>query len=133
MKDICRIDGRSFDVLVTGINEKWTILYGENTGRVLAEGAPMFLEPIGTFFSHEVTFERKKNAIREYDILYELLYQPRDSGIDVQLAHNQTTIDYKAYVSQGGRPLKRVNPVSGEKVWGTFTVTFTPMEAQIKP
>ena len=63
----CVINGRSWDVIVTAIEESFSILYTENTGRTLAIGAPMTLDPLGTFFSHKVTFKRCKENVEEFD------------------------------------------------------------------
>ena len=43
--DYCKIGGRSYDVIVTSIEESFSILYTENTGRTMAIGARMTLDP----------------------------------------------------------------------------------------
>ena len=58
--DFFKIDGIKYDVLVTSIEENFSILYSENTGRTMARGARMVLDPLGTFFGHKVTVQRKK-------------------------------------------------------------------------
>ena len=41
----CVINGKSYDVIITAIEESFSILYTENTGRTLGIGAPMTLDP----------------------------------------------------------------------------------------
>lgn len=129
--DLVTIDGKKYDVLVTNITETYNILYSEETGRTIADGAPMTLTPIGTFFSHSITFYRKFGNEQEYDRLYDYLSRPRTEGIAVKIAHNQTTLDYEAYVSTGERSLIASNSTLNR--WGEFTAIFTPMKAQVLP
>lgn len=127
------INGRSYDVIVTAIEESFSILYTENTGRTLAIGAPMTLDPLGTFFSHKVTFKRCKENVEEFDALYNFLTVPRYDGFEVEIVHNQTTIKYKAYVSQGTRAIQRIVQNIKKVLWGELSVNFVPIEAQVKP
>ena len=129
----CVINGRSWDVIVTAIEESFSILYTENTGRTLAIGAPMTLDPLGTFFSHKVTFKRCKENVEEFDALYNFLTVSRYDGFEVEIVHNQTTIKYKAYVSQGTRAIQRIVQNIKKVLWGELSVNFVPIEAQVKP
>lgn len=129
----CVIGGRSYDVIVTAIEESFSILYTENTGRTIAIGAPMTLDPLGTFFSHKVTFKRCKENVEEFDRLYNFLTIPRYDGIDIEIVHNQSTIKYKAYVSQGTRKLQRIVERIRKVLWGELAINFIPIEAQVKP
>lgn len=128
----CVIGGRSYDVIVTAIEESFTILYTENTGRTLQAGT-MVLDPIGTFFTHTVTFKRSKENVKEFDRLYEYLSTPRYDGIPIEIVHGQTTIQYEAYVSQGKRTLQRIAEKVKRVFWGEFQVNFIPMKAQVTP
>lgn len=131
--DYCKIGGRSYDVIVTAIEESFTILFSENTGRVLGEGASMVLDPLGTFFSHTITFRRSKENVAEFDRLYEYLSTPRYDGIEIEIVHGQTTLKYDAYVSQGKRTLQRIAERVNRVLWGEFQVNFIPMKAQVIP
>lgn len=130
--DCVKIDGKAYDVIVTDISETFNILYSENTGRTLSQGARMTLDPLGTFYGHKVTFQRKEGLEEEYDALFTVLSKPRYDGMDVEIVHNQTTLAYEAYVSRGERSLLRVTS-DGRVLWGEFAATFTPMEAQVLP
>ncbi len=131
--DIVKIGGRVWDVLVTEITESFSILYSENTGRTMSVGAGMTLDPLGTFFNHKVTFMRKKGLEKEFDDLFDFVSQPRYDGIAVDIVHNQTTLAYDAYISQGERALKRVDPKTGKVYWDKFTLNIVPMKAQVLP
>lgn len=136
--DYFKIEGKAYNVLVVDLEENFTITYTENSGRVLDEGAPMYLEPIGTFIGHVVKIKRRQGYEAEYDELYELLSTPRKvdenhKGIMVDIAHNQSTISYEAYVSNGKRPLKRIDINNKKLHWGEMTLNIVPVRAQRLP
>lgn len=131
--DWVQIGNRAWNVIVTEISEDASILYTENTGRVMEEGAPLTLDPLGTFFSHKVTFSRKRGYDGEYDLLFDYLLQPRHDGIPVKIVHGQTTISYDAYVSSGSRKIKSIDDKKKIVNWDSMQVTFIPIRAQVTP
>lgn len=130
--DYFKIDGRSYDVLVTAIEENFNILYSENTGRIMSQGARMILDPLGTFFGHKVTVKRRQGHEAEFDALYDYISRPRYDGLSVEIVHNQTTIKYDAYISNGARPIQSIAKNDVVK-WGELQLNIVPMEAQVIP
>lgn len=128
-----KLNGREYGALVVELSENFNILYSENTGRTMSQGARMTLDPLGTFFGHKVTFRRKRGFEKEYDELYDFISTPRYDGILVEIVHNQTTIKYEAYVSSGERQLKNIDEKNGKVYWGEFSANIVPMEAQVLP
>lgn len=131
--DYVKIGGKVWDVLVTEISENFNILYSENTGRTMSVGARMTLDPLGTFFGHKITFQRKQGNEKEYDTFFEFVSNPRYDGIPVEIVHGQTTLVYDAYISQGERTLKRIDPKTNKVYWDKFSLNIVPMEAQVLP
>ena len=131
MMDYVKLNGKSYDVLVTELSENFNILYSENTGRSLSAGARMILDPLGTFYGHKVTFKRKRGFEAEFDALYDLVSKPTADGIDVEIVHGQSTISYEAYISNGERALQRIDADKGIVYWDALSVNIIPMEAQI--
>jgi hypothetical protein len=129
--DVVVIDGKSYDVVVESIEESFTILYGEATGRTISDKARMTLDPIGSFFSHNVKFKPKNGKEAEYDALYEYLSKPRYDGISLKILHAQAYMEYEAYVSNGKNTLIRKIEKSGVARWDGFSANFIPMEAQV--
>ena len=131
--DYVKIGGKAYDVLVTEISENFNILYSENTGRTMSVGARMTLDPLGCFVGHKITFQRKQGKEAEYDALFDYVSRPRFDGIPVEIVHNQTVLKYDAYISNGERAVKRIDPKTGKVYWGEFALNIVPMEAQITP
>ncbi len=131
--DYFKIDGKIYDVLIISIEETFNILYSENTGRTMSPKAKMILDPIGTFYGHKVTVRKRKGFEKEYDELYDCISTPRYEGIPVEIAHNQETIAYDAYVSNGTRAVRTIDVKSGVTHWGDLTINIIPMEAQVIP
>lgn len=131
--EYCKIGGRTYDAIITAIEETFNILYSENSGRTMSTGARMTLDPLGTFYGHRITFQRKQGKELEYDALFDFVSKPRYDGIPVELVHNQKTIKYDAYISQGTRRLKKIDETSGKVYWGELVLNIIPMEAQVAP
>lgn len=129
--DYFKIDGIAFDVLVTEVRENFNILYSENTGRTLSKGARMVLDPLGTFIGHNITIQRKPGHEQDFDDLFDYVSTPRPDGMHVAFVHNQNVIEYDAYVSNGERPLQKINRNTNTVLWGSISLNFVPMEAQI--
>ena len=128
--DICKIGEREYSVVVVGITETFTKLYTENTGRMA--GGKMNLDCIGTFYGHKVEIARKAGFEASFDELYDLLSLPTNEGIPVKMVHNQTSIEYEAYISSGERAVKRIDNKTQKVYWDKLSFTLIPMEAQQK-
>ena len=128
--DYVKIDGKVWNVTIRSIKESFEITSSGNEGYVIKNNA-VSLDRVGTYYVHEVTFEKSGEDDAEYDELYELLSMPRNDGIIVELPHGQSTITYSAYVTAGNRSVRRIFPKENKAKWGEFTVTFYPIEPQV--
>lgn len=124
------INGIAYDCICSKITESWEKLYTENTGR--ATNGVMQLDPIGTYFYHNVEFFPRTGKEEEYEQLYQFLAIPRKEGIKVSLCDGQTTIEHECYVSKAEREVAIIK--NGTKVkWKGFTAKFTPLAPDILP
>lgn len=130
--DWVKINGKAYDVIVTEVERNFNILYSDNTGRTLAAGAPLTLDPLGTFYGHKITFKRRQGYEASYDELWDILSYPRNSGIMVDIVFNQNTLYYEAYVSSGTQKLNHIGK-DGTVYWDSFSANFIPVKAQVTP
>lgn len=148
-----KINDRAYKVSVLSLNESFQILYSSNTGRTIEEGAPMLLDPIGTFFTYKIEIGYDISAgddmREEFEALYELAATPSYEGVIVQIPRgsgkawetkdsNGNIIDgFEAYISSGERAIKHIELDSDGNAdaitYESFTLTITPMRAQILP
>lgn len=138
--NILIIGNDTYDVLVTSIKESFSVLYSNNTGRSLGNGAPMELDPLGTFFNYEVTVRRRQGCEDQYDALFDFVSQPSRDGVMVNIIHGQslwknedgTDKPFEAYISQGARSLRRIDK-NGKVYWDEMTLNIVPIKAQVLP
>ncbi len=123
------IENTAYDANVVEFSENFNILYTSNTKRTLASGH-MFLDPIGTFIGHSITFAPMNNRAA-FDALWDFFKVPRRDGFHVKLADNQGVIEYDAYTSNGARKGSRI--INGVVYWETFEVNIIPIDAQVTP
>lgn len=133
IKNWLEIDGQVFDVIVTEIAESATILYSSNTGRTISKGARMTLDPLGTFFNHKIKVRRNKENVWAYDMLFNYITRPRYGGMHVKAVHNQTTIEYDAYISSAERQIQKIDDKNKMVYWKEMEINIVAMEAQILP
>lgn len=133
MSNWLQIDGKWFDVVVTKISENATILYSENTGRTVSIGARMTLDPLGVFIGHNITVKPKASNPAAYDELFDYVTEPTYDGVHVKAVHNQTTIEYDAYISTAEREIKRIDDEKRIVYWREMSLNIVPMEAQKTP
>ena len=127
------IDGRAYDVIVKEITESAEILYSENSGRTMSQGARMTLDPLGTFFNYKVTVKRHGENTAEYDRLFDYVTRPRYNGMHIKIVHNQDTIEFDAYISAAERTLSKIDEQKGKVYWKEMTLNIVAMEAQVLP
>lgn len=130
--DFVRIDGRIWRVKVLDLKQSYERVDTENAGHTIAPGAPMELDPLGTFYPYNVTFGREGNMFDEYDELFMFLSFPHRVGFNVEIVHNQSMLAYKAYSGKGMRELGHIT-IDRVVYWKHFTANLIPIEAQVLP
>jgi hypothetical protein len=144
-----KIDGIEWDVKVFEPKESFSILYSKNTGRTLDTGAPMVLDPLGTFYNYSMTFGAKKGKEQQFEDLWRYLSVPRkepmlflfpksSNGYWQTEDESGSAVDgFYAYVSNGERGIKKIlEDVNGELkqvVYEAFTVNVIATRAQVTP
>ena len=125
-----RINNQPFDVTVaiSGIEESFNVLDGENAGRVLS--GKMVRDIIGTYIGHKVTFFNGKSR-SDFDALWDyLIAHSVDDSVLLEAADGQSSISYQAYYTSGTRTLRTAS--DGVNQWDEIEINFIPMDAQVK-
>lgn len=129
MITLCKIDGRTYDVLVTAIQEKTEIIEGANSG-VAIERQREIRDILGVKIGHAVTFA-PDNDIEAFDELYNYLFGSIRPSVVVEAVHGQTTISYEAVYNSCSRNVAHIDETSDAVYWDELTVEFRPIENQI--
>lgn len=146
--DWFKVNGKSYNVRIFEPKESFTILYSENSGRTMAAGNPIVLDPLGTFYNYSMTIGVKKGYENEYEELWELLSAPTNEYLLLTFPRGRnsfwktTTDDGEevngcyAYVSTGTRDIQRIKEQDGkleEVIYDAFDVNFIAARAQVLP
>lgn len=129
MITLCKIDGRSFDVLVTAIQENYNVIEGSNSGIAIYKQREI-RDIRGVKIGHSITFSGDDNP-EEFDALTEYLFGAIRPSVMLEAVHNQKTIQYEAAYSTGSRAVSHIDNDNDIVYWNELTVDFRPIENQI--
>lgn len=127
-----KLNGIEFDadVAISAYNRNFSVLDGENAGRVMS--GRMVRDIIGTYVGHKITVFRRGSNYAGLDRFWDYLVEHSvDDSVMLEAADGQTTISYEAYYTSGSQDIERV--VNGVNYWGDIEIHFIPMEAQVTP
>lgn len=129
MVSLVKIDGVTYDVLVTALQEKFEVIEGPNSGYALHRQREL-RDITGIKIGHVVTFA-PDNDPEAFDALTEYLFGAVRPSVQLEVVHGQTTIDYEAAYSTGSRAVVYIDDSRDVVGWGELTVEFRPMETQV--
>lgn len=123
------LDGVTYSTLhVTKLTRSFSVLDGENVGRVLT--GDMVRDVIGTFYNYSVEIDADAASRTDYDAFYEAISAPVDSH-ELVVPYAQTTLIFRAYVTQGEDELEVMEPSTNR--WGGLSFDFIAMSPQRRP
>lgn len=131
MISLVKIDGVSYDVLVTAIQEKFEVLEGPNSGTALYRQREI-RDLAGIKIGHSITFA-PGNDPDAYDALCTYLFGSVREYVALEVVHDQTTISYEAAYNTGSRQVSHIDDINDVVYWTELTVDFRPLETQIDP
>lgn len=129
MINLCKIDGVSYDVLVTAIEERYEVIEGENSGIALQRRREI-RDLAGVKIGHVVTFS-PGNDPEAFDALCNHLFGSLREYVTLEVVHGQTTIGYEAAYNTGARRVEHIDDDNDIVYWDELTVEFRPLECQI--
>ena len=129
MINLVKIDGVSYDVLVTAIEERYEVIEGANSGISLYRQREI-RDMAGVKIGHSVTFAADKDP-EAFDALCTFLFGALREFVTLEVVHNQKTISYEAAYNTGARRVAHIDDENDVVYWDELTVEFRPMECQI--
>lgn len=127
-KQVLTIDGRPFDVGVSGIKRSATIQDGQNEGT--AKDYTWIRDVRGTLYDYTVTFNTSAGLTRtDYDDLYYLISAPVEFHT-IEVPFGQTTLTFTAGVKTVS---DEVIAMDDGTIWGKLAMTFKPKSPQRLP
>ncbi|MBR5286438.1 MAG: hypothetical protein IKU30_06010 [Clostridia bacterium] len=120
------MDGVTYSTIhVVSLKRNFTVLDGENAGRVQSGG--MLRDVIGTFYNYSMEIDPDAASRADYDAFFEAISAPVDSHV-IEVPYAQTTLVFDAYVTQGGDDLTLMEDNANR--WENLTFNFIAMEPQ---
>ena len=129
MVSLVKIDGVSYDALVTAVQEKFEVIEGANSGISLYRQREI-RDMAGIKIGHSVTFAPDNNP-EAFDELCSYLFSSLREFVVLEVVHGQTTISYEAAYNTGSRAVSHIDDDNDVVYWNELTVDFRPMECQI--
>ena len=129
MISLVKIDGVSYDVLVTAIAESFNVIEGSNSGVALYRQREI-RDLLGVKIGHSITFA-PGNDPEAFDNLVAYLFNTLRPYVTLEVVHNQRTITYEAAYNTGTRRVSHIDDDNEIVYWDELTVDFRPMEAQV--
>ena len=125
--DLVKIDGKTYDVLVTAIQETATVVEGSNTGTSLYRQRDI-RDIAGIKYAHSITFAPNDEAPELFDELFSYLFDNVRESVQLEVVHNQSTILYEARYSTGSRAVAHIVERTDFVGWNELTVDFQSIE-----
>lgn len=125
--DLVKIDGKTYDVLVTAIQETASVVEGGNKGTALYRQRDI-RDIAGIKYAHSITFSPNDEAPELFDELFSYLFDNIRESVQLEVVHNQSTIIYEAVYSAGSRAVAHINERTDFVGWDELTVDFQSIE-----
>lgn len=129
MLTLVKIDGTSYDVLVTAIQETFNVVEGENSGTAIYKQREI-RDLVGIKIGHNITFA-PDNDPDAFDALCTYLFGALREYVTLEAVHGQSTITYEAAYNTGSRSVSHIDDENDVVYWNELTVEFRPLEVQI--
>lgn len=129
MLTLCKIDGKSYDGLITAIEENFNVVEGENSGVSLYRQREI-RDIKGIKIGHTITFSPDNNP-EAFGELCTYLFGSLRESVMLEAVHEQETITYEAAFNTGSRRVEYINDRLDFVGWSELTVEFRPIECQV--
>lgn len=129
MISLVKIDGVSYDVLVTAIEEAAEIIEGDNSGTALYRNREI-RDLQGVKYIHSITFDPDTDPDM-FDSLFNYLFGTLRESVMLEVVHGQETISYEAAYNTGTRRVDYIDDTAGHVGWAELNVEFRSIETVV--
>ena len=126
--ELFTIDGVGYNVRVTKLTRKFSVMDTEKSGRTM--DGEMYRDPIGTFFNYTMTIAPCGSDADAMDAFWEAICQPVASHVCV-FPYGQKMLTQRMYVTSGEQDLTVIS--AGKSYWGEISINFVAMGPKVKP
>ena len=127
MIEVFTVDGVAYNVHVTELVRKFSVLDSDTSGRTM--DGEMYRDPIGTFYNYTMTVQGRSGDNNALDAFWEAISQPVASHV-CTFPYGQKTLTQRMYVTSGEQGLKLLGENSAD--WGELTVNFIAMCPEVR-
>lgn len=122
------LDGESYNVSVTKLTRKFSVLDTDKTGRT--QNGEMYRDPIGTYYNYSMTVCARNSDEAALDAFWEAISRPDVSHVCV-FPYGQETLTQKMYVTSGEQSLRLMT--EEKNYWDEISINFIAMSPKVVP
>lgn len=127
-RQVFLLDGVAYNVSVTELTRKFSVLDTDKSGRTL--NGEMYRDPVGTFYNYSMTVSTKDGDTESMDAFWEVISKPEVSHI-CTFPYGQTTLTQQMYITSGEQGIQRMG--TGKTYWGDLKINFIAMSPKVTP
>ena len=120
------LDGVAYNVHVTKLTRKFSVLDSDSSGRT--QDGQMYRDVIGTFYNYAMTVQQSGTDADSLDAFWEVISQPAVSHI-CEFPYGQQTLTQKMYITSGEQDIRLMT--QDKNHWGEIQVNFIAMSPKV--
>lgn len=126
MIKVFTMDGVAYNVSVTKLTRKFSVLDSEKSGRT--QDGEMYRDPIGTFYNYSMTVQAKNGDNAAMDAFWEAISQPVASHV-CTFPYGQKTLTQRMYITAGEQDMRLLTDRAAH--WGEVNINFVAMSPKV--
>lgn len=124
---VFRMDGISYNVSVTALNRKFSVMDTDKSGRT--QDGRMYRDIIGTFYNYTMTVCEKDGDYKSLEDFWNAISDPSQASHVCTFPYGQKTLTQEMYVTSGDQALDRMD--ANKNYWGEISVNFIAMGPEV--
>lgn len=125
--EVFRMDGISYNVSVTALNRKFSVMDTDKSGRT--QDGRMYRDIIGTFYNYTMTVSERNGDAAALESFWAAISDPTRVSHICTFPYGQRTLTQEMYVTSGDQPLERMDKDGNH--WGELSVNFIAMNPEV--